>query len=122
MGFNFWALPALFAIGTLRVYSAEVITWQTGVQEATSTNSELKAATSSLQSSSYKVKVARSGFLPQINATAGYNYDSTNFPKYYSATLNATENLFSGFSDSSKVDQAGFIKSGAEANLESIIN
>lgn len=120
MRLTFWALPALFAIGTLRVYGAEVITWQTGVQEATNANSELKAATSSLQSSSYKIKVARSGYLPQINATASYNYDSTDSPKYYTATLNATENLFSGFADASKVDQAGFVKSGAEANLESI--
>jgi outer membrane protein len=116
----FWVLPFLITIGALRVNGADVITWQSGILEAENANSELSSAKSSLQASSYQVKGARSGFFPQLSATTGYSYDSTNSPKYYSASLNATENLFSGFADSTKIDQAHFSKSSSEANLEGV--
>ena len=120
MTINWWALPALLVTGMLEVHSAEIITWQTGVQEAANSNSELIAAKNTVQSSAYKINVARSGFLPQVSANANYNYDSTNSPKNYSATLNATENLFSGFADVSKSEQAKYTKSSSEANLSSV--
>lgn len=113
-------MVALIAMGTIRLYGAETISWQAGVQEATNANSELNAAKSLLQSSVYQAKGSYSGFLPQISAGAGYNYDSTKLPKYYTASLNASENLFSGFADSSKVTQAKYLKSSSEANLQGI--
>lgn len=103
-----------------KVSRAEVISWEKVVEEAANANPELKAAKSLLLSSHYKVDGARSGFLPQLTATAGHSYDSTLEPKYYSLSLSASENLFSGFSDSSKIDLAHANELIAAANLESI--
>jgi outer membrane protein TolC len=100
--------------------AAEKVSWEASVAEATNANAELQAAKSSLQSSQYQVNVARSGFLPSVTANAGYNYDSTGQPKNYSANITATENLFSGFSDSAKMDRARLNVSSSEANLTSI--
>jgi len=114
----FWILLELVGVGA--AHSAEVITWQTGVREATDANWELGAARNALQSSNYKVSASRSGFFPQLNGVLGYSHDSTNKPKYYSTELIATENLFSGFSDTSKIEQAKYFRSSSEANFDSI--
>jgi outer membrane protein TolC len=120
MKFILWTLPILITIEPLKSYGGEIITWQAGIQEVVARNLELNAAKSSLQSSIYQAKGSRSGFLPQLSATAGYNYDSSNLPRSYSTALNATENLFSGFADISKVNQANLTKSTSEANLENV--
>ncbi len=112
------ALPGLCCLGNLQ--AGEKINWEAGVLETSNANSELKAAKSSLQSSEYKVRGARSGFFPIVTATAAYNYDSTNDPKSYTTAINATENLFSGFSDSSKIDIAKYSRSASIANLDSV--
>ncbi|MGZ3788735.1 MAG: TolC family protein [Bacteriovorax sp.] len=111
-------LPSFFNLSMS--YAADKISWEAGVLEASSANSELSAAKSSLQSSQYQINVARSGFFPTVSASTGYSYDSTNAPKSYSLLVNANENLFSGFSDSSKVSQAKFNRSSSEASLESV--
>lgn len=111
-------LPTLFYLSTGS--AADKITWEVGVIEAANSNSELNAAKSSLQSTQYQINVARSGYFPVVSATAGYVRDSSNTPKNYTASVNATENLFSGFSDSSKVDRAKFANSASAASLESV--
>ncbi len=114
-------LPVLLFSGQVtNAMAAEKVSWEASVAEATNANTELQAAKSSLQSSQYQVNVARSGFLPSVTANAGYNYDSTGQPKNYSANITATENLFSGFSDSAKMDRARLNVSSSEANLTSI--
>jgi outer membrane protein TolC len=114
-------LPVLLFSGQMtNAMAAEKVSWEASVAEATNANTELQAAKSSLQSSQYQVNVARSGFLPSVTANAGYNYDSTGQPKNYSANITATEYLFSGFSDSAKMDRARLNVSSSEANLTSI--
>jgi outer membrane protein TolC len=108
----FLCLPHSFAQTNL------VVSWENSIQEASLSNSELLSAKNALESSKYLVKGSRSGFLPQVTATANYNYDSTNNPRYYTAAITATENLFSGFLDTSKINQAKSTKSITEANLE----
>ncbi|MDO9182712.1 MAG: TolC family protein [Bacteriovorax sp.] len=111
-------LCSLVLFSTFGTCSAEVLTWQKSIREASDVNSELSAAKSLLQSSQYQVKVSRSGFFPQVSATAGYSYDSTDAPKYYSASINASENLFSGFADTIKVNQAKYASSSSDVNLQ----
>ncbi len=126
-----FALPSLFYLNVIR--AADKINWEASVREATNSNSELNAAKSSLQSTQYQIKAARSGYYPSIQATAGYSYDSSNSTrsistfnnsnnpsKNYTTSINATENLFSGFSDSSKVDKAKYVSSSSEASLSNV--
>lgn len=103
-------------------WAVEKINWEQGVQLATIANSELKSAQSSLQSARYQVKEARSGFLPVVAAKAEYTFDSSNtiVDKAYSASVTATENLFNGFSDQSKIDRAKSNTLSFQANLESV--
>ena len=116
----FLILPIIICIFVSKVCYADVISWEEGVQEAADANAELKAAKSSLLSSRYKVNGARSGFFPFLKASAVQNYDSTSSPHSYSLSLNASENLFSGFSDTAKIDLAKTNESLSEVNLVSI--
>lgn len=94
------------------------------MEEASKSNLEISAAQNSLKASSYDVKASKNGFWPKVSASAGYTQDSTSNgstdSKNYSTTLNATENLFSGFSDSAKIDQAKSTYGVTEANLVSV--
>lgn len=101
-------------------YAYEKISWNDVVKEAQSSNNELIAAKSSLQSTIYQEKGARSGFFPQLSANAGYSYDTADSLKTYTTSVNATENIFSGFSDVSKMNRAKLTKSSSESSLESI--
>lgn len=120
MRFFLLILSVFFGVIQLATQSYAAITWQASVKEATDSNLELSAARNALLSSTYKVDVSRSGFLPQVNGVLSYSHDSTDKPKNYTTELIATENLFSGFSDTSKFEQAKYFKSTTEANLESI--
>jgi outer membrane protein TolC len=115
---RFYFYSCLILFSSLKLNGSEVISWQSSLNEASLGNTELQAAKNSFQSSVYQMKGARSGFYPKVSASAGYGYDSAINPKYYSATITATENLFSGFSDSSKLQQAKFAQSASEVNLE----
>jgi len=114
----FLSIFSLFHLETVMAQT-DKISWEQGVIEAAGANAELNAAKSSLQSAQHLVKVSRSAFLPSITANAGYQYDSSNAPRNYSATINATENLFSGFSDSATMDRAKYASFSSEANLTS---
>lgn len=115
---RFYFYSCLILFSSLKLNGSEVVSWQSSLNEASLGNAELQAAKNSFQSSVYQMKGARSGFYPKVSASAGYGYDSAINPKYYSATITATENLFSGFSDSSKLQQAKFAQSASEVNLE----
>ena len=111
------SLLLLLAISS-SLWASEKMSWENCVREAMSANSELSAAKNSLQSLIYLEKGSRSGFLPAVYATTGVSYDSTSLPKSYSTSVEAKENLFSGFSDSAKMDQAKFSRLSAEATLD----
>jgi outer membrane protein TolC len=100
-------------------YGVETITWERGVQLATEANSELKSAESSLQSARYSVKGARSGFLPVVAARGEYIFDSSQAAadNTYTVSVTATENLFSGFSDTARLERAKSTRSVSEAGL-----
>jgi len=101
-------------------WAADKITWEESLNEVVNSNSELSSAKSSLQSSSYQMSAASSGFFPQVSATANYNYDSTTSPKSFSTSISAVENIFSGFSDITKVERAKYINESTFSNLESV--
>ena len=104
-------------------FGNEILSWNRSIEEASKNNSEIRSAQENYRSSEYLKRAAYSGFLPQIAGTLEYTRangnvftsidPSTNVTtsisqssNNYDATLTGSENLFSGFLDKAKVDQA----------------
>jgi outer membrane protein TolC len=92
--------------------------WVEGLKEVSLNNPEMLAAKNQLQSAQFQEKSGRSGFLPKVSAAAGTTYTDT--VKTNSLSVSATENLFAGFSDVAKMDQASYAREAAEANLQNV--
>jgi outer membrane protein TolC len=101
------------------INNSYAIEWSEGITEIANNNAELLAAKKNLESSQYLETAAYSGFLPKVSAGAGTNHSNT--AKTNSLSVNATENLFSGFLDSSKINEAKLTTIGTQENLKSII-
>lgn len=115
-----WTLSTLAFLSLPLQLMAESLSWNAAIDEAARENLEIKVAQSNLRSFEYLEKKSKSGFLPEISATGNYTYDSTALPKIYSGSLTATENVFSGFSDLTKIDQAKANKESSRLSLDSI--
>jgi outer membrane protein len=125
---------------------APTLSWQDCVSKATGQNSEIQSAVSALQSSHDTEKSAWGNFYPQLTGTLGYNYGtgssfqtvtqgaagtSSSFGtattpgspsenSTYSANLLATENLFNGFQDKAKINQARANVDLAQVNVATV--
>jgi outer membrane protein TolC len=102
----------------------KTLTWPGVVKAAQEKNEDLKAAEGTLQASEFAVSASYSGYLPTINATAGYSQVTNETgagsinEKSYSAGLNASQELFSGFKDSARIDQAKGQRDLSRINLQ----
>jgi len=99
---------------------AGAITWQESVGETSVNNSELASARSNLQAAESRIEAARSGFYPQLSASWGYqdNSGAAVIPgSFYGATGTATQNVFAGFQDVGKVEQAKANAQVAQSDL-----
>ncbi|WP_374001303.1 TolC family protein [Bdellovibrio bacteriovorus] len=85
-------------------------------------NAELISAEQNLQSVQSQMRALYGNYLPQISANLGYQKGETDMldNEGYSATLNATQNLFNGFSDSARISEAEGKVKVAEANLRTV--
>ncbi|MCX6112420.1 MAG: TolC family protein, partial [Proteobacteria bacterium] len=101
-------------------YSAEVLTWDDCVREVTSNNYDLKVAKENVNVYAYKKKALWGNFMPSVSATLGDSYGKSQVQggtlipgstNYYSASITASQNIFSGFQNKAQL-------SGAQANLE----
>lgn len=113
-------VAAVLCGGVTLSVCAEPLGWSASIAEAAAHNAELQAAQASLDAARYASRGAYSGFLPQISAAAAHTESSgslvTTSPAAYSGSVTATQNLFSGFSDSAKVEQAAGNLEVAEAS------
>lgn len=99
------------------------LSWQEAVQYSLEKNPEIQAAKRNVETAQAKKKVAFSGFLPSLRASLGYEdterSGTTGVPVItgtgWTAGLQGSLNLFSGFSDYYKYEQA-------KADLESSIS
>ena len=94
--------------------------WEASVEEATAGNPELRAARANLAAAGHTATAAHSGNLPQLSAGAGYSNNSgsaTATGTNYSASLSLSQNLFSGFQDSARIEQGAANLTQAEASL-----
>ena len=94
--------------------------WEASVEEAAAGNPELRAARANLAAAGHTATAAHSGNLPQLSAGAGYSDSSgsaTAAGTNYSTSLSLSQNLFSGFQDSARIEQGAANLTQVEASL-----
>lgn len=99
---------------------AWAINWQESVGEASANNPELAGARSNLQAAESRIQASRSGFFPQLSASVDYRDTSgaAVIPgTFYGAGATATQNVFAGFLDMAKVEQASANAQVAQVDL-----
>ena len=122
----FMGMSFLLASSGLRAQTA--LSWTDCVKEATAHNQDLLSAEQSLKAAD-DTKIASLGqFFPQISFNASVNRngagglnDAFNSPAYgqnSSLSLNASQDIFSGFKDFASVDQANAQLDLAKAQLQ----
>jgi len=110
---------------------AQSYDWQGSIVESSQKNPELNAARASLRSSLEQVHANFSGYFPQVSASLGVNhgtstpvagsllnFSSTQASTSYTASLSASEQLFSGFQTMATVQQSEANAKVAEAALQ----
>ncbi|MBI3571293.1 MAG: TolC family protein [Gammaproteobacteria bacterium] len=96
------------------------LTWEASVEEAVAANPELRAARANMAAAGHTASAAHSGNLPQLSAGAGYSDSSGSAATTgtnYSTSLSLSQNLFSGFLDSARIEQGAANLTQAEASL-----
>lgn len=110
----------LLAMAPVPAVAAETLDWAASVREAGANNAALLTARANLAAAEERVAAARSGFFPQVSAgaarteTEGSSATLGGEP-VYSASVTATQNLFAGFLDQARVEQAGANRDRAAA-------
>ncbi len=106
-------------------YQLNNIAWslefEAGIKEVERNNPELNSAIKVLESAKFQEKASFSNFFPKVTANLGTNYGTTSVytdaQRSNSLSVAATENIFSGFSDLAKMNQAQYTRAGLEAIL-----
>jgi outer membrane protein TolC len=96
------------------------LVWEAGVEEAAAVNPELRAARADLEAAGHSARAVHSGNLPRLSGGAGYSDSSGSAAANgatYSTSLSLSQNLFSGFQDSARIEQGKAALAVAEANL-----
>ncbi|ASD64762.1 TolC family protein [Bdellovibrio bacteriovorus] len=116
------ALILLLTLTCTPALAANVYTFADCLELVKKNNAELIAAEQSLESARYNLNASYSNYLPQISANLGYQKGETDQVESegYSATLNATQNVFNGFSDMAKVSENEGKLKVAEASLRTV--
>lgn len=102
----------------------EALTFQQCIELAIQNNNNLKSAIASQKASGYRKNAAVSGFLPQATANVASsrgaiaNATQAGVVQNYSNSVSITQNVFAGFQDVGKFDQAKAENMVAMANIE----
>jgi len=109
------------------LHSADVLTWDTCIKEATINNPDLKAARENVDVFKYKRKALWSEYLPGVTAGLDGSYDKgssrSNFittNPSYSASLTVSQNIFNGFQSVGKLRESEGNIESQEASYQSI--
>lgn len=125
---NQFLLIVFFAVASLTIAAssnATTISWAEAVRRTDSDNPEIAAARESLRSAEGKKMAAYSGFLPSVSADVGYELTERSGTSSvasvtgtgWTAGVNASWNLFSGFLDEAKIKRAEADRRAAEEGL-----
>ena len=102
------------------VSPSEVLTWDDCVRDVSSNNFDLKVAKENVNVFGYKKKALWGNFLPSVSANLSDSYGKSQVQggvlipgasNYYSASITASQNIFSGFQNKAQLSQS-------QANLE----
>lgn len=124
---SFAKMVSVIALGLYSVGASaeEALSFQQCVELAKKNNANIQSAEETLQAKGYQVQSARGSYFPQITANLSYLQTGPSSGAFSSttvtsnaATLNASQNLFNGFADVSKVTQAQEEKTSALAALQ----
>lgn len=113
----------MFALISLHGWNARAVSalsFQQCVEIVARSNSAVVAAQENLNSAKALVESAKGNYLPQITAKLGYseNTNDAGTTDGFDGSLNATQNLFNGFADQAKVQNAQSRVAAAEAALQ----
>lgn len=103
---------------------AQTLSWEQCVTEAQKNNAAIKSALQSWQASESDIKVSRAPYFPEVDADFSANYGRTMFgidqnaQDRYVASVTVKENIFNGFADKARVEQAEANSEIAEAQLQ----
>lgn len=115
----------LFIFTFIFLTPSYAVDWQEGIQEIKNNNAEFLSAKKQLESTQYLERAAYSGYFPKVSASAATNYGTSAINptavKTNALSVTATENLFSGFSDTAKINEAKFTSVGMQENLKTTI-
>jgi len=106
--------PTVLAVGP------SDLVWERTIEEAAASNPELRAARANVDSARYSANAAHSGNYPQLSAGAGYSDSSgsaSTTGTNYSTSVSLSQNLFSGYQDSARIEQGSANFSIAESGL-----
>ena len=108
---------------SLPSYGSDTISWNDCLQKTRENNPDVKAAKEQLESTRSTYKSTYSGFLPEVNASAGYTKSQTNNvdKKNYTLGLNVTQNIFSGFRSYYSMEEASANVNSVDAKLASVL-
>jgi outer membrane protein TolC len=98
-------LAALLWAMTFPVMAESVVGFEESLQQAAQNNADLRNARATLEAAEHRESAAHSGFYPQVSANVERTTPSPG-DDAYSTSVTATQNLFSGFFDQAKVQQA----------------
>jgi outer membrane protein TolC len=121
-----WTLSFLSLVVGGSASAQEIMSFQDCLNLVLQNNADLRSSQSTVESSRYQVDVNKSNYYPALSANAGYAQIGPSSSSAvgagaghsYSATLNASQNVFNGFADSAKVDQAKAQVRVSEAGLQ----
>lgn len=113
---------SIFTASQSTIAAGISLSWNECVERAIRNNADLKSAIATKESLHAQVGVSRGGFFPQINGNLGYDKSNagvfSNTSSQYSATLSGKQNLFAGFQDLGKLNQALANAQNANAQLQ----
>lgn len=116
---KFWVL-SLISLHSWSAGAAQTLSFQQCVDIVTKNNPAVVAAEESLNSTKALVESAKGNYLPQITGKLGYSENNNEglSSDGFDASLNATQNVFNGFADQAKVQNAQSRVAAAEASLQ----
>lgn len=112
-------LIAIAFLLTLPLRAQPTYTFQQCVELLRRNNAELVSAEENLRAVQSQRQALYGTYLPQISANLGYSKSEieNSESEGYTASLNATQNMFNGFSDMARISEAEGKVRVAEANL-----
>ena len=109
----------IMSVAWLSIASARTLTWEDCCREAAGNNPELRSARESVEQALAQYRARVGAFFPSVQGSAGYDYSSRDGSESDSSSwrISASQNLFAGFRDSSRLQAAAAAVEAARCRL-----